>query len=83
MQINLTELVRAIHLDAEPRAESGCFSVWEGGRQYFVDYRVESCTCGARRRLCRHLLRVALCMGEPSVLDRLRLLVPNPESAAA
>ena len=80
-KIDLTELMRAVHLDAEP-AGADRFMVTDGSHQYFVTYGSESCSCGSTG-LCRHVLRVALMMGEPTVIERLRYVVPDPSSRAA
>ena len=75
--------MRAVWTTVEPTGLGD--TAWvtgRSGRRHFVSWREETCDCTdylIHRHLCRHLLAMGLRMGEPAILDRLKLLIPDPD----
>lgn len=78
MTPDLSRVARAIHLDVKPLGE-GRWIVTGGKGSHIV--KDDACDCtdfAVRGASCKHLLRVALCLGDPDVISALRLMVPLP-----
>ena len=83
-RIDPLKLMRAVWLtvDLTGLGHTAWVSGSPSGRRHFCDWQRESCDCQdfqLHGGFCKHLLAVGLRMGEPEILRRLRLLVPNPD----